>query len=57
MRKVFLLYESWTASYEESDSVLDIYQFEVDAIMACNRLTMENKSAYTVYSVEVRALQ
>jgi len=57
MRKVFLLYESWTASYEESDSVLDIYQFEVDAIMACNRLTMENKSTYTVYSVEARALQ
>lgn len=57
MRKVFLLYQSWTESYEEHDDVLEVYQFEVDAIMACNRLTKENKSMYTVYSVTGKVLK
>lgn len=57
MRKVYLLYSHWTASYEEEDNVLEVYQFEVDAIMACNRLTRENTSMYTVFSVMGKELK
>lgn len=57
MRKVYLLCESFCDDYEPYDKVLFAYQFEVDAIMECNRLTVEDTDKRLVYWVLSKELK
>jgi hypothetical protein len=52
MTKVYLVWEHWTASYEESDSLHDIYQNYEDAQNVLKKLQSNNVSMYTQYSLQ-----